>query len=56
MDIAKYVLTAVVVMSLVSDLGDVRWLIYVLGLLTTAVCLGGGSILVRDKDTKVKED
>ena len=55
MDIAKYVLTAVVVMSLVSDLGDVRWLIYVLGLLTTAVCLGGGSILVRDKDTKVKE-
>ena len=45
MDIAKYVLTAVVVMSLVSDLGDVRWLIYVLGLLTTAVCLGGGLIL-----------
>ena len=44
------------VMSLVSDLGDVRWLIYVLGLLTTAVCLGGGLILVRDKDTKVKED
>lgn len=43
-------------MSLVSDLGDVRWLIYVLGLLTTAVCLGGGLILVRDKDTKVKED
>ena len=34
----------------------VRWLIYVLGLLTTAVCLGGGLILVRDKDTKVKED
>ena len=31
MDIAKYVLTAVVVMSLVSDLGDVRWLIYVFG-------------------------
>ena len=56
MDIAKYVLTAVVVMSLVSDLGDVRWLIYVLGLLTTAVCLGVGLILVRDKDTKVKED
>ena len=56
MDIAKYVLTAVVVMSLVSDLGDVRWLIYVLGLLTTAVCLGGGLILVRDKDIKVKED
>ena len=56
MDIAKYVLTAVVVMSLVSDLGDVRWLIYVLGLLTTAVCLGGGLILVRDKDTRVKED
>ena len=56
MDIAKYVLTAVVVMSLVSDLGDVRWLIYVLGLLTTAVCLGGVLILVRDKDTKVKED
>lgn len=56
MDIAKYVLTAVVVMSLVSDLGDVRWLIYVLGLLTTAVYLGGGLILVRDKDknTKVK--
>lgn len=26
------------------------------GLLTTAVCLGGGLILVRDKDTKVKED
>ena len=56
MDIAKYVLTAVVVMSLVSDLGDVRWLIYVFGLLTTAVCLGGVLILVRDKDTKVKED
>ena len=56
MDIAKYVLTAVVVMSLVSDLGDVRWLIYVFGLLTTAVCLGGGLILVRDKDTKVKEN
>ena len=44
MDIAKYVLTAVVVMSLVSDLGDVRWLIYVFGLLTTAVCLGGGLV------------
>ena len=39
-----------------GGLGDVRWLIYVFGLLTTAVCLGGGLILVRDKDTKVKED
>ena len=56
MDIAMYVLTAVGVLSLVSDLGDVRWLIYVFGLLTTAVCLGGGLILVRDKDTKVKEN
>ena len=52
MDIAKYVLTAVVVMSLVSDLGDVRWLIYVLGLLTTAVCfiqLNGKSIFFRNQ-------
>lgn len=54
MDIAKYVLTAVVVMSLVSDLSETRWLIYVLGLLTTAVCLGGGLMLMKDKDTKSK--
>lgn len=53
MDIAKYVLTAVVVMSLVSDLSDERWLIYVLGLLTTAVCLGGGLVLMKDKNTDV---
>lgn len=54
MDIAKYVLTAVVVMSLVSDLSETRWLIYVLGLLTTAVCLGGGLMLMKDKNTKPK--
>lgn len=55
MDIAKYVLTAVVVMSLVSDLGAQRWLIYVLGVLTTAVCLIGGLILLREQKTKTKE-
>ena len=54
MDIAKYVLTAVVVMSLVSDLGDSRWLIYVFGMLTTAVCLFGGLILIKERTTKTE--
>lgn len=56
MDIAKYVLTAVVVMSLVSDLGDSRWLIYVFGMLTTAVCLFGGLILIKERKTKTEEE
>ena len=56
MDIAKYVLTAVVVMSLVSDLGDSRWLIYVFGMLTTAVCLFDGLILIKERTTKTEEE
>lgn len=56
MDIAKYVLTAVVVMSLVSDLGDSRWLIYVFGMLTTVVCLFGGLILIKERKTKTEEE
>lgn len=59
MDIAKYLLTGVLLASMVSDLQDKKWLVYVIGFIATLLCLGLGVAMLRDtkKETKnIKED
>ena len=58
MDIAKYLLTAVVVGALISDIENSRWLVYVGGIgatlsclviiVTTALLIMGGVCLLLD--------
>ena len=52
MDVAKYLLTAVVVASLVSDLTEVKWLVYVLGVFSTAACLVAVLLLIKESRQK----
>lgn len=51
-DISKYVMTGVVIASLVKDLDDNRTLIYVLGLLIALFALCAGLILTDKKKGK----
>ena len=51
-DISKYVMTGVVIASLVKDLDDNRTLIYVLGLLIALSALCAGLILTDKKKGK----
>lgn len=59
MDVAKYLLTGVLLASMVSDLQDIKWLVYVIGFLATLLSLGLGMVMLKDteKETKkTKED
>lgn len=47
MDIAKYLATVVLISSVFSDMG-VRGIIYGVGVLTMAILLGVGLVLVKD--------
>ncbi len=49
MDISKYLLTVVFVASLVQDLADMRWLIYILSAFISALLLIVGLILTNKK-------
>lgn len=51
-DVSKYFLTGVFVASLIKDLEDVRWLIYVLSGTIAALLLISGLILVNQKENK----
>ena len=48
-DISKYLLTVVFVASLVEDLADMRWLIYILSALISALLLIVGLILTNKR-------
>ena len=58
MDIAKYLLTGVLLTSIVSDLQETKWLIYVVGLFSTLFSLGLGLVLLKktEKSAKGKEE
>ena len=51
-DVSKYFLTGVFVASLVKDLEEIRWLIYVLSESVAAVLLLLGLILTNKKEDK----
>ena len=51
-DVSKYFLTGVFVASLIKDLADKRWLIYVLSGTIAAALLVLGLILTNNKDKK----
>lgn len=51
-DVSKYFLTSVFVASLVKDLEEIRWLIYVLSGSVAAVLLLLGLILTNKKEDK----
>lgn len=51
MDIAKYITTAVILTSIFADV-DKKWVLYVGGVITVAVTLTCGLILVRNSDKK----
>lgn len=53
-DIAKYFITGVFITSLVQDLEDVRWLIYLLSLIVAALLFFIGVTLL--KDNKKRKD
>ena len=56
MDIAKYLLTAVVVGALISDIENSRWLVYVGGNGATLSCLFIGLGLLRQKETNKTQE
>ena len=49
-DVSKYFLTGVFVASLIKDMEDMRWLIYVLSGTIAAVLLVSGLILINKKE------
>ena len=51
-DVSKYFLTGVFVASLIKDLADMLWLIYVLSGTIAAALLVLGLILTNNKDKK----
>ena len=51
-DVSKYFLTGVFVASLIKDLEDMRWLIYVLSGAIAAALLVLGLILTNNKEKK----
>ena len=46
MDVSKYVMTAIVISSFLTDLGE-TWMVYVFGSLVSGVCFGGGIWLAK---------
>lgn len=54
MDIAKYIMTAVILTSIFGEFSQ-KWIIYVGGALTIACTLGGGLYLLEDNDRNKKK-
>ena len=54
MDIAKYIMTAVILTSIFGEFSQ-KWIIYVGGALTIACTLGGGLYLLKDNKRNKKE-
>lgn len=54
-DVSKYFLTAIFAMSLMKDLEDTRWLIYLLSGSVALLLLVCGLILTRDKNKEDEE-
>lgn len=50
MDVAKYLLTGVLLASMVSDLQDMKWLVYVIGFFATLLSLGLGLAMLKDTE------
>lgn len=50
-DIAKYIITAIVVSSFFKSFGD-TWVIYVLGSLVTGLLLTGGFLVLNQSNRK----
>lgn len=49
MDVSKYFLTGIFIASLIKDLEDMRWLIYVLSGTVSVLLLVGGLILTNKR-------
>lgn len=54
MDIAKYVLTAILLTSLFDGLED-SWITYVMAFITTAITFMTGIVLLRKEQKKEKQ-
>ena len=54
MDIAKYIMTAVILTSIFGEFSQ-KWIVYVGGSLTIAFTLGGGLYLLKDNKRNKKE-
>ena len=55
LDVSKYVMTAIVITSFLSDLSEV-WMIYVFGSIVSASCFVGGLLLARYLKNKGKKN
>ena len=53
MDIAKYIMTAVILTSIFGEFSQ-KWIVYVGGSLTIACTLGGGLYLLKDNSHNKK--
>ncbi len=51
MDIAKYLVTAVLLASVFSDIAQ-KWMVYIVVSIAILITLGGGLWLLRDKEEK----
>lgn len=54
LDVSKYFLTAVFVTSMMQDLNDVRWMLYVISGLIAIILFIAGFILGRIKKITIK--
>ncbi|WP_159063573.1 DUF6722 family protein [Parabacteroides bouchesdurhonensis] len=48
MDVAKYVATAVLISSFLGEFDD-KWIMYVVGLVTVALCFSVGLYYIKDR-------
>ena len=56
LDVSKYFLTAVLVTSLMTDLGEIRWLLYSLSVVLGLVFVGAAAYCHnRSKNTKAQK-
>jgi hypothetical protein len=53
MDIAKYMVTAIILTSIFSDVRE-KWLVYVISALSVAITLWWGLYLVKESPVKSK--
>lgn len=55
MDIAKYLVTAVLITSVCDDI-EKRWIIYLAVITSSVFTLGGGLWLIKDSDKNEEEN
>ena len=53
MDISKYVLTAVLITSAFEELSDVTWVMYLVGVLGSALIFGGSILFINFNNKKL---